>query len=436
MAAIEFATWPNTVELCFGVTQFSKPDLLKYLNSHGVVVNALDMLHEVPDASQKVFMVVFKSSSEHQLFLSRHGRKQIIKVRGQDLVVSCSDKSLNYKRVRICKLPPVINSGIVKTRLSAYGKIEGEVEWETYKNFPERKDLKTGWLIINMTVDRHIPSYTNIGPYRCFVTYEGQPKTCRQCDSPDHMWVKCPIVQERFNKRSHKPTLNEQSSFHVSGGGTPGAGPARPTPPTIQPQAPLTEASAPQPAPQAQPEAPPSPQPEAPAPSEADEPAGPSSTKKGGKKVKNVGISTWRRAAAKAKPNLKNCRTAPLSHADESDKPVVPEKRSASIAELQAEPNKEPARPRADSGSTAQLVRASSTEQEAPRSIPGTDKMESNTDDVVLIEETQRSSINDRRNETPGGEVSLNVDPPSTIDLTLSPGIPLTLPGEGTHQHN
>ena len=123
MAAIEFATWPNTVKLCFGFTPFSKPDLLKHLNSHGVVVNALDMLHEVPDASQKVFMVVFKSSSEHQLFLSRHGRKQIIKVRGQDLVVSCSDKSLNYKRVRICKLPPVINSGIVKTRLSAYGKI-------------------------------------------------------------------------------------------------------------------------------------------------------------------------------------------------------------------------------------------------------------------------------------------------------------------------
>ena len=65
MAAIEFATWPNTVELCFGVTQFSKPDLLKYLNSHDVVVSPLDKLHEVPDASQKIFMVVFKTSSEH-----------------------------------------------------------------------------------------------------------------------------------------------------------------------------------------------------------------------------------------------------------------------------------------------------------------------------------------------------------------------------------
>ena len=51
MAGNEFATWPNTVELVFGKVAFFKPDCLKYLQSHGVVVSTLDMLFEVPDHS-------------------------------------------------------------------------------------------------------------------------------------------------------------------------------------------------------------------------------------------------------------------------------------------------------------------------------------------------------------------------------------------------
>ena len=149
-----------------------------------------------------------------------------------------------------------------------------------------------------------------------------------------------------------------------------------------------------------------------------------------------MGKATWREAAAKTKPNLNNCRTTPLPKPDESDKPVVPEKRSASIAELQAEPNKDAARPRADSGPTAQLVRASNAEPETPRSNPGAANMETDTDEVVIIEETQRSGINHGRNEIPSSGVSLNVEPPSTVDLTLSPGIPLTIPGGSTIQPN
>ena len=99
-------------------------------------------------------------------------------VKGRD-VVGCSEKSVNTLRVRICKLPPHINLGVVRTRLSSYGKIGADPESETYRNFLERKDFKAGWLIAQMTID-HIPSYLNIGPYRCLVFYEGQPKTCRQ----------------------------------------------------------------------------------------------------------------------------------------------------------------------------------------------------------------------------------------------------------------
>ena len=194
MGSKEFATWPNTAELCFGKTGFSKPDCLRYLNKHGVVVSTLDMLFEVPDDAQKVYWVVFKHSSDHQLFLTKHGRKQTISIKGQDVVVGCSDKSVNILRVRICKLPPHINLGVVRTRLSNFGKIDADPEWEMYRNFPERKDFKTGWLIAQMTIDRHIPSYMYIGPHRCLVLYEGQPKTCRQCDSVDHMWNKCLIV--------------------------------------------------------------------------------------------------------------------------------------------------------------------------------------------------------------------------------------------------
>ena len=75
---------------------------------------------------RKPSWVVFKTSSDNQHFLSRHGRKQVIKVRGEDLTVACSDKSQNFKWVRICKLPPTVNLGVVKTRLGLFGKIDSD----------------------------------------------------------------------------------------------------------------------------------------------------------------------------------------------------------------------------------------------------------------------------------------------------------------------
>jgi hypothetical protein len=436
MASIEFATWPNTAELCFGNTPFSKPDLLKYLNSHGVVVSALEMLHEVPDASQKIFMVVFKSSSEHQLFMSKHGRKQTIKVRGQDLVVSCSDKSLNYKRVRICKLPPVVNLGIVKTRLGSYGKIEGEPEWEIYRNFPERKDLKTGWLIVNMTIDHHIPSYVNIGPYRCLVIYENQPKTCRQCDSPDHIWAKCPIVQERFNKRTYKPTLNEHSTYQPGGDGNAGGGPKPPPPPTKPPQPTTT----PEPAPQPAPVAPPPALQEAPVHTLSQESNTAADIAEGNEErpsetaeVSSAAIPavkpSWKKQAMKTKPNL-NRATRSSTVRKQGKNP--PEKRSASVANLPTESKQETTRARTNSGPIAQSVNASIPNPEVLCSTPVAAIVTNDArDDIVMIEETQFSSISFSRISSSGSGVV-----PSIIDITQSPRNPRTKSGNGAQKSN
>ena len=374
---------------------------------------------KVPEGVQKAFWVVFKTQSDHQLFLSRHGRKQVIKVRGEDLVVACSDKSQNLKWVRICKLPPSINLGIVRTRLGLFGKIDSDPEWETYRNLPERKDLKTGWLVAYMTIDQHIPSFLNIGPYRCLVIYEGQPKTCRQCDSTEHMWNKCPVVLERNRRRFNRTQENLESIAHLGNVDNPAPPPLVPVQPHDPPSAP---AAPPQPHPStAPPAAPTSPLPRAP-------------TSPGGGKGKNMapktpaataaGKNTGRDKALKTKPAVGKSKSGPSNEKADKTAPGDAKKRSASAADLQSEANNDPTRPRSGTTSSAESVRASASEQAGPSSSPAEPA------DIENMAMDDASGSSGESSYFPCSGVPVSVDPSQILDSPQSLGIPLTIPGE------
>lgn len=189
----EYDVWPNTVELCFGRVRILKVQALGYLKRLGVAACTIDMLHEVADESQTVYWVTFKASTDHAAFLERHGVERTQKLGDLDVKVACADKSQNFRDVFLSKIPPNTNLDAVRTVLRNYGKVT-KCDWEVYqdKAMGDLVGCKTGFVKIRMVVENHIPSYVHVGPHRAFVTYRGQPATCRHCDERGHMFIACP----------------------------------------------------------------------------------------------------------------------------------------------------------------------------------------------------------------------------------------------------
>ena len=217
MECDEYDIWPNTVELCFGRVRILKVKALDYLKRFDVVVSTLEQLLDVPDDSQTVYWVTFKTSEAHSAFLSRHGPERVVKLGDSDVKVACNDKSLHYRDVLLSKIPPNFNLEVIKMVLKTYGKVN-RIDWEVYADraMGELVGCKTGFIKIRMVIDQHIPSYVNVGPYRCYVTYKGQPITCRHCDARGHTWIGCPkrrfrrgpAGQEQFKIPQTPPRVN------------------------------------------------------------------------------------------------------------------------------------------------------------------------------------------------------------------------------------
>ena len=222
MECDEYDLWPNTVELCFGRVRILKVRALEYLKRFDVVVSTLEQLLDVPDDSQTVYWVTFKTSEAHSAFLSRHGPERIVKLGDADVKVACNDKSLHYRDVLLSKIPPNFNLEVIKMVLKIYGNVT-KIDWEVYADraMGDLVGCKTGFIKIRMVVDQHIPSYVNVGPYRCYVTYKGQPITCRHCDARGHTWIGCP--KRRFRRG---PAGQEQFKIPQT--------PPRANPPTAQ----------------------------------------------------------------------------------------------------------------------------------------------------------------------------------------------------------
>ncbi len=63
-----------------------------------------------------------------------------------------------------------------------------------------------------MEIRENIPSYINFGSYKhqLMVEYAGQPKTCRLCESPYHIYSECP-------KLTRNTVAQKQVESHVAG---------------------------------------------------------------------------------------------------------------------------------------------------------------------------------------------------------------------------
>ena len=76
----------------------------------------------------------------------------------------------------------------ITTALSPYGKVINvrRGHWQQHPLW------ENGNRHVKMEMDRPIPSYLQVGPYRLVVKYNGQVETCRRCGGPGHKAADCP----------------------------------------------------------------------------------------------------------------------------------------------------------------------------------------------------------------------------------------------------
>jgi len=91
--------------------------------------------------------------------------------------------------VHIHDVPLFVPSSKVAAVLSEYGEVRGPVRMGTV-SLSNGKTFHNGMRFANIVLKKEIPCYLK-GTSPCRVWYEGQPRTCRICDSTEHQARNC-----------------------------------------------------------------------------------------------------------------------------------------------------------------------------------------------------------------------------------------------------
>lgn len=110
--------------------------------------------------------------------------------------VSISQAGFGVRTVRIFELPFEVPAERINVALAPYGKV--------LSNFAEKFSAAHKYPVLNgirqvkIDLHKHIPSYVNVCGYRAIVMYDGQPKTCANCNLPGHVRAEC--IQRRITQ--------------------------------------------------------------------------------------------------------------------------------------------------------------------------------------------------------------------------------------------
>lgn len=133
-----------------------------------------------------------------ELIDKTNGKSKIRTTDGNIANIQLTLSSIGTKRIRIFRLPFELDNKEIAANLTQYGeilKIEDEYWSETYAT--QKLKYKNGNRVATCKLTKHIPSFVIIKGIRALITYEGQPKTCSYCSSPEHMIAVCPNKQVR-----------------------------------------------------------------------------------------------------------------------------------------------------------------------------------------------------------------------------------------------
>ena len=157
---------------------FSAKDIFDALLTDGIPASAVRCLQRSPNGN---VLITFASQKYRDLFL----RRSSFIVRRARFVTHPGSRRLLF--VTIYDAPHELPDSALEYRLSRYGRIfssrRGKVQ-----GYP---DVFNGLRHLRMDLTTHIPCFLRFGKFQIRVKYDGQPTTCRRCNSRDHLYKDC-----------------------------------------------------------------------------------------------------------------------------------------------------------------------------------------------------------------------------------------------------
>ena len=159
-------------------SSFTAKDIFDALLTDGIPASAVRCLQRSPNGN---VLITFASQKYRDLFL----RRSSFIVRRSHFVTHPGSRRLLF--VTVYDAPHELPDSALEHRLGRYGRIfstrRGMVQ-----GYP---DVFNGLRHLRMELKSHIPCFLRFGKYQVRVKYDGQPTTCRRCNSRDHLYKDC-----------------------------------------------------------------------------------------------------------------------------------------------------------------------------------------------------------------------------------------------------
>lgn len=185
--------YTDTVEIGVGIPGprfqvLAYHTLLKELGEDGLNFKSIA---DIVLSNPQVVHVTFTESADAEEFLRKHGGVSQHVMEGKPTPMVFRDPNISEKFVRISDFPANGTLEVVTTRLREFGAVL-DIRRERYRPSAEYFSCLTGVIVARMSLRTAIPNYLQIGDYKTFVRYPGQPQTCRACNLPGHIGANCP----------------------------------------------------------------------------------------------------------------------------------------------------------------------------------------------------------------------------------------------------
>ena len=137
------------------------------------------------------------------------GKSNITLLNGDVTSVTISPADMETVSVRVLNIPPEVPNERIENVLKGYGKVLSVVneKWTT----KYRYSVDTGIRIVQMQIEKHIPSNIVIATYDAYITYHGQEQQCFHCGSTTHIRSNCP--ERLFRRQNVNMNGREQLTF-------------------------------------------------------------------------------------------------------------------------------------------------------------------------------------------------------------------------------
>lgn len=226
---VEASLRKNTFSGTFGLDGSSAGAL----DVHKIVFTSLGLRHDDLCAIQlemgvKKFFVKLRSEVKFREVLARRQVNHTFGD-GTTTTVKLEDAGQGVVTLRVFRLPPEVESGVVRAALARYGTVVDcyEEKWTKY----EGCGLPNGVRGVKMQLQQgvNVPSYMRIKGIEAVIHYDGQIETCRKCNAEGHRLYECPkrAINQPGGRRwetANKPVDQQTASSEAVGSGEGGRG--------------------------------------------------------------------------------------------------------------------------------------------------------------------------------------------------------------------